>query len=58
MPYFLTKMSIIISNERYYKKKDFNEKILSQYNKNITNGIIEKFIMNKKNKLKLCHLNK
>jgi methionyl-tRNA formyltransferase len=47
-----------ISNERYYKKKDFNEKILSQYNKNLTNGIIEKFIMSKKNEPKLCHLNK
>jgi methionyl-tRNA formyltransferase len=37
-----------ISNERYYKKNDFNEKILSQYHKNLANGIIKEFIMSKK----------
>lgn len=45
-----------ISDERYYKTKDFNETILSQYYKNLKNGIVEDFLNNKNKNIKLISL--
>lgn len=45
-----------IDNTKYYKNKDFNEKILSQYYKNLENGIVKKFVSNDKKELNLISL--
>ena len=45
-----------ISDERYYKKNDFDESTLSQYYINIKNGIVEEFLNNKKKDIKLISL--
>lgn len=47
-----------IPNEKYYKSKDFNDIILSQYYKNLQNGIVEHFINNEKKNPKLINIEK
>lgn len=46
-----------VENEKYYKNKDFDEKVLDEYNKNLKNGMIERFIKSSKKKIKLIPLN-
>ena len=47
-----------VSSERHYKMKDFNEKILNQYYKNLENGIVEEFVNQNKIELKLINMDK
>ena len=45
-----------VSNEKYYKNKDFNESILLKYKENLKNGIIEKFLRSPKSVPKLINI--
>ena len=42
-----------ISDGRYYRKKDFNEEVLSVYKSNLENGIIKKYLENPKKEIQL-----
>ena len=46
-----------IKNEKYYKNKDFTHQILEEYKKNLTDGIIEKYLRNPIFPKKLVTLN-
>ena len=45
-----------ISNEKYYRIKDFNEKAIEVYKKNLENKIVEKYISSPKKEIKLVEL--
>ena len=45
-----------ISDSKYYKNKDFNEKILNMYKENLENSLIENYILSTKKSLKLISL--
>ncbi|RZD46938.1 MAG: hypothetical protein CXT78_03310 [Thaumarchaeota archaeon] len=44
-----------IKNEKIYKLKDFNEKILENYLKKIENGIVEKFLSEEEKEIKIIN---
>lgn len=45
-----------ISNERYYRTKDFNEEVLKNYQQKLENGLIQKYISGPQKSLKLISL--
>ena len=45
-----------VSNSKYYKNKDFNEKILNTYKENLKNSLIQNYVLSTKKSLKLISL--
>ena len=45
-----------VSDSKYYKNKNFNEKILNMYKKNLENLLIENYVSSPKKLLKLISL--
>lgn len=45
-----------VSGARYYRAGDFNEKILLKYKRNLSNGLVERYVENPKDVPKLIPL--
>ena len=45
-----------VDNPKYYKSADFNESTLKAYQRNLKNGLIEKFLSSKKHSMKIIPL--
>ena len=45
-----------VSNERYYRKRDFNDAALLRYKHNLENGLVERYLSSLKKQLKLVSL--
>ena len=45
-----------LSDSKYYKNSDFNEEILNLYKKNLSEGLIKKFLEKSENKIRIINI--